>query len=178
MAGTLIAALYQINSERKRRHETEQEALRRHRRQQAEAISGWPDGRSLPSTPLILLNRSDQPVYEIVATLVMIQGGGARRGEDQLPAEFRKTLSVLPPGRWRVEVAGGWAGMSARPGLELAFTDRSGVHWVRRANGVLQEISEAAIDYYGLGRPQELAIPEPDDSRPPGADGGNGSCLL
>ena len=107
------------------RAEALKEAEGRERRQQAERISGWPGQGSLPTTPLILLNRSDEPVYEVVATLVLIQGGAARRGEDYIPSGYRRVISILPPGRWRVNVDGGWAGMSRRPGVEVAFTDRA-----------------------------------------------------
>jgi hypothetical protein len=169
VVGTLAAALFQIRTERLRRHEAEEREQQRSRRQQAERVAGWPGGRASGPhlTPLVLLNRSDQPVYEVVVTLVMVQGGGPRRSEDVVPSEFRRTLAILPPGRWAVEVAGGWAGMSRRPGVEVAFTDRAGVQWIRRAMGALDEIRKAPIDYYGLSRPQELGFPTPDEDRPP-----------
>jgi hypothetical protein len=160
VVGALFAAFYQIHTERTRRHADEEAERLRQRRQQAERVSGWPGQGSSPMTPLILLNRSDEPVYEVVATLVMIQGGGPRQGEDGVLPEYRGVIAVLPPGRFRVEVAGGWAGMSRRPGVEVAFTDRSGVHWIRRATGALEEITAPAIDHYGLGRPQGLVIPD------------------
>jgi hypothetical protein len=166
VAGALFAALYQIHTERMRRHADEEAERLRQRRQQAERVSGWPGQGAWPTTPLILLNLSDEPVYEVVASLVMIQGGGPRRGEDGVQPEFRRVIGILPPGRFRVEVAGGWPGMSRRPGVEVAFTDRSGVHWIRRATGTLDEITAPAIDHYGLGRPQELVIP---DEVPPSA---------
>jgi hypothetical protein len=78
---------------------------------------------------------------------VFIQGAGPRRGEDGVNSSYRRTLSILPPGRWRVEVPGGWAGMSRRPGVEVAFTDRAGIHWIRRATGALDEIQKAPIDH-------------------------------
>ena len=149
------------------RAEALKEAEGRERRQQAERISGWPGQGSLPTTPLILLNRSDEPVYEVVATLVLIQGGGARRGEDYIPSGYRRVISILPPGRWRVNVDGGWAGMSRRPGVEVAFTDRAGITWIRRAAGMLEEVKMPAIDHYGLDRPQELVVPISDETSPP-----------
>jgi hypothetical protein len=167
VVGALLAALYQINTERKRRHSDEQAERLRQRRQQAERVSGWPGRESLPTTPLILLNRSDEPVYEVVANLVMVQGAGPRRGEDNPAGRFRKVMGILPPGTWRVDVAGGWAGMSKRPGVEVAFTDRSGIHWIRRADGALEEIRKPAIDHYSLGRPQALEIPAPYSASPP-----------
>jgi hypothetical protein len=119
---------------------------------------------------LILLNRSDEPVYEVVVTMVFVQGAGWNLGEDYTGSGLRRVLAVLPPGRWRVEVESGWAGMSRRPGVEVAFSDRSGVCWIRRSNGMLEEIDQLPIDHYGLPRPQGLEIPEPDEpsaSTPP-----------
>jgi hypothetical protein len=161
--GTLVVALYQVRTERVARHASERRETDRLRRLQAERISGWPaaDGDA-SGTPLTLLNRSDEPVYEVVATLVMVQGAGAHRGEDWVPPGYRRTLSVLPPGRYRVLVESGWAGMSARPGVEVAFTDRAGAHWIRRATGALEEIKQPAIDHYGMSRPQALEFPVPE----------------
>jgi hypothetical protein len=149
VVGALAAALYQIRTERIRRHDDEEHERQQLRRQQAERISGWPvDSRpGRHDTSLILLNRSDEPVYEAVVTFVFIQGAGPRRGEDGVNSSYRRTLSILPPGRWRVEVPGGWAGMSRRPGVEVAFTDRAGIHWIRRATGALDEIQKAPIDH-------------------------------
>ena len=146
------------------RAEALREAEGRERRQQAERISGWPGQDSPPNTPLILLNRSNEPVYEVVATLVLIQGAGAHRGEDYIPPGYRRVIAILPPGRWRVNVDSGWAGMSRRPGVEIAFTDRAGITWIRRSTGMLEEVKMPAIDHYGLDRPQELVIPISDET--------------
>jgi hypothetical protein len=163
--GTLVVALYQVRTERVARHASERREAERVRRLQAERISGWPaaDGDA-SGTPLTLLNQSDEPVYEVVATLVMVQGSGPHRGEDGDFSGYRRTLSVLPPGRYRVLVESGWAGMSRRPGVEVAFTDRAGVHWIRRATGALEEIKRPAIDHYEMSRPQALSNPVPEGS--------------
>lgn len=166
--GTLVVALRQVHTERERRHEDEQRQAQRLHREQAEQVSGWPAGDSTSGhTSLILLNRSDEPVYEVVAMLVMVQGAGPRRGEDGVRPQYQSVLSVLPPGRWRLEVAIGWAGMSRRPGVEVAFTDRSGAHWIRRGTGALEEIQLPAIDHYGMSRPQGLDFPVPDEGGEP-----------
>jgi hypothetical protein len=180
VAGTLVAALYQIRTERLRRHAQELDLAQKERRRQAELISGWLSEDPSPPQPtvLALLNRSDAPVYEAVVTMVFIQGSGHQkaailvqgsqrrrvqiheltehvqgRGEEPVPPGYRRTLIAVPPGLWRVEVPPGWHGMSRRPGVEIAFTDRAGVHWIRRANGHLQEINKPGVDYYGLARP-------------------------
>jgi hypothetical protein len=57
-------------------------------------------------------------------------------------------------------VDGGWGGMSRRPGVELAFTDRAGVHWVRCADCNLVEIRQPPVEYYDLALPTNWGIPE------------------
>jgi hypothetical protein len=75
---------------------------------------------------------------------------------------------VIPPGRWRVSVDGGWNGMYSRLGLEVAFTDRAGAHWVRRADGRLEQLPRGAFDHFELSRPLDLTPPEPYDAPAPG----------
>jgi hypothetical protein len=139
-------------------------------REQAERVSVWP-GPSADPQPVALLNHSDEPVYEAVATFVFIDGLGPTRGEEVSPelAARRIRVGVIPPGRWRVCVDGGWNGMYPRLGLEVAFTDRAGAHWVRRADGRLEELPRGAFDYFELSRPLESTPPEPvhiSESRP------------
>jgi hypothetical protein len=43
--------------------------------------------------------------------------------------------------------------MHVQPGIELAFTDASGTHWIRRANGALEETPEEAVAHYNLPTP-------------------------
>jgi hypothetical protein len=133
------------------------------RRAQAEMVSVWPGPKADPQ-PVALLNGSDEPVYEAVATFVFIDGSGPMRGEDASMelAERRVRVGVIPPGRWRVCVDGGWNGMYSRLGVEVAFTDGAGVHWVRRADGRLERLPRRAFDYFGLSRPVELTPPEPE----------------
>jgi hypothetical protein len=168
VVGTLYLALIQIRAEQRHRRADQQAAQQRERRQQAERISGWPGQESAKATPIILLNRSDEPVYEVVATLVFVQGN-PKRGEDYLHRghnEFVSVMSVLPPGRWRVSVGGGWHGMNRRPGVEIAFMDRAGITWIRRATGALEDVERSPIDHYGLGRPQNLFVPVYDEILP------------
>jgi hypothetical protein len=155
-------------------------AVRRHRKEhrvhtepecraQAERVSAWPGPSSDPQ-PVALLNHSDEPVYEAVATFVFIDGSGPTRGEEVTPelAARRVRVGVIPPGRWRVCVDGEWNGMYARLGLEVAFTDRAGAHWVRRADGRLEQLPKGAFDYFQMARPLDLTPPEPYDAPRPG----------
>ena len=66
---------------------------------------------------------------------------------------YQRDLLDLPLGRFEVNVSGDWAGMSARPGVELAFTDGNGRNWLRSANGRLISIAKPAAQYYGLEEP-------------------------
>jgi hypothetical protein len=50
----------------------------------------------------------------------------------------------------------------------VAFTDRAGAHWVRRADGRLEQLPRGAFDYFELPRPLELTPPEQDDAPEPG----------
>lgn len=151
-------ALYQTATDRHRRTREEQ-------RSQARLVSGWPEGERLenntPTTIIVLANNSEEPVHQIVVSLVLIQGGGPRVGEELHSSDYRSILALLPPGKWVVEIHGDWHGMNRRPGIEIAFTDREGHHWIRRANGGLEQISDSAVDYYKIGRPQGFFIPVP-----------------
>jgi hypothetical protein len=49
--------------------------------------------------------------------------------------------------------------MFRRHGVEIAFTDRSGVNWLRSSNGSLVEIGEEPADYYGFPLPHDWASP-------------------
>ena len=142
-------------------------------RAQAERVSAWPGPSSDPQ-PVALLNHSDEPVYEAVATFVFIDGSGPARGEEVTPelAARRVRVGVIPPGRWRVCVDGEWNGMYSRLGLEVAFTDRAGVHWVRRVDGRLEQIPQGAFDYFASVSPAG-----PDAARAVRRPEGRGSVI-
>jgi hypothetical protein len=133
------------------------------------------DGR----TPIYVVNGSAEPVYEPVIGLVAIQGAAPRTMEQWLDARRRSfdvagearpipitTASILPPGKSVVWIQGtGWsAHLSGRSSAEIAFTDRAGIHWIRRSNGELGELSDGPLKYFGsrgLTAPFELQTPEP-----------------
>jgi hypothetical protein len=160
-AGWLTSVFIAVRRDRKEQHIVTEPQCRA----QAERVSAWP-GPSADPQPVALLNHSDEPVYEAVATFVFIDGSGPTRGEEVTPelAARRVEVGVIPPGRWRVCVDGEWNGMYARLGLEVAFTDRAGAHWVRRADGRLEQIPRGAFDYFALSRPLDLTPPEPYDA--------------
>jgi hypothetical protein len=183
--GALGAALWQIGAERSRRHEREaQEREERHLAQarliaavlgpeeQPAAGGAWTTGR----TGIDLINGSAEPVYRLVVVIVTIQGAGVARTiegwleyRDREREKYRPglapvpiaTASILPSGRYRVWIGGVWGrGTGARHGAEVAFTDRAGSHWIRRATGQLEELAEDPITHYLGAGPHDLCIPE------------------
>lgn len=162
--GTLLIALRQLTNERTvRRHEEDRRARSEHRRQ-AEAVSAWYGGGAGSVSYLELANMSHAPVYEVVVSLAFVQGAAPRSTSDWTELghwEFTRCLVALPPGRFRVEVPSDWGAMMARPGAEVGFTDVGGTHWVRRANGTVEEIGENAVDGFGLDRPVDFVAPIP-----------------
>jgi hypothetical protein len=144
-------------------------------------------------TPLYVSNTSAEPIYEVVVGLAHVQGTGPRHLEDFIkyqrdrlgqsqervrqggeaqPGDVYATqkpataLSVLPPGTWCAWIRGrGWqAPMGGRLGAEVAFVDRAGVSWIRRAMGELDELPERPLPYlqkFGFYGPHDFDPPEP-----------------
>ena len=174
--GTIAAvatALLQVAKERQQREDDRSLASERERKLQASRVSAWVlSGPTMTeSRPAIaFLNGSEEAVYNVIPTVVFVQGaGGPRTGEEW--AKFDRDMSVprtsvvlLPPGRWWVSVPNWGIAMGFRPAVEVAFTDRTGNHWVRRADGTLEELPKSPIEYYGdfgLHGPHDLVNPEP-----------------
>ena len=130
--GTMLAffvAFTQIATERAARKRAEVE-------DQAGRISAWVGeqrGGDRERMEAVLLNASGEPVFNVVAWLVMLQGAGPHRGEDDDSGDVSRhsAVGVLPPGRFVTTLPGHalWAGMYRRPGVELAFTDARGRHF-------------------------------------------------
>jgi hypothetical protein len=178
--GALGGALWQIRVERNRRIAQDARDREERRREQARKIACWPGESEDPgpidpwwgtSTPIDLVNGSDEPVYNVVVSIVLVQGAGAPRTTEELKerAEIqhdapRSTAAILVPGAWRVWVPGtGWdGGMGLRLGAEIAFTDRAGVSWIRRGTGALEELPKPTLEYFvdfGLYGPYDFQIP-------------------
>jgi hypothetical protein len=126
------------------------------RRAQAEQISAWhlPDDEEERSdgflVPLVLQNKSSQPVFDVIASLVQIVNEGESRPEG---SRFRALISRVPPGETKTRVLHPGRGMHFRASIELAFRDAAGNYWRRRGNGILQEVDQPPDKLYGLGRP-------------------------
>jgi hypothetical protein len=103
---------------------------------------------------MYVLNRSDAPVYRVVVTLAFLTGTPPKTGEEWVQnaggLPFARALGSLPPGQWRLDVDSGWGASGARPGVEVAFTDKAGRHWIRRADGRLEAIKDEAMTHYGV----------------------------
>ncbi len=152
-------------------------------RSQAQQIYGW-IGEPPPSTArtfaeannvgIYLGNSSDEPAYNVVVYLVWVQGAAYRTGEDAESYadgianggfsiySIRTVVQSLPPGRFVIEMKGpDNSPMQGELGVEVAFTDRAGRHWVRRATGELDQLQENPIGHYGIHRPltYDTAVP-------------------
>jgi hypothetical protein len=171
--GALAAAFWQIRTERRARVWQDTQDRRNARRAQAVRISGWiasPEDvarqewqdTALPRYGAVLLNHSEEPVYEAIASLVSIQGAGPSSVKGDGHLEYRAYLSVIPPGRHIADLGtcDGWP--SGRAGVDLSFTDAAGMHWLRYATGGLVEIDEPSAEYYAVARPLGWQIPSRD----------------
>lgn len=157
----VAVSLRQVYQERTARQADERRRRELDERSQAALVAAWlggPEereyGESAPDY-VSVLNGSLVPVYDAVATLVFVQGGGPRRGEDDRPLfDGRAVFAVVPPGRWYFAMPySGWRGVSAHPGIEIGFRDAHGQSWIRRATGDLVKIDQNPIDYYRYPRP-------------------------
>ena len=170
--GALFAALRQIHHERTARQRSEAQTTAAAERWQAERVSSWFSEGQGGVYAMVLSNASHEPVYSVVVTLVLVAGAGPIRGEDVAPATDisggRAHVAVVPPGRWRVALTDAyWGGMFRYPGVEVAFTDSAGRHWVRRALGALERLEAAPLEHFRV----DLLIGStllPDDIAPAG----------
>lgn len=132
--------------------------------EQALKVAAWiehptPDGR----LSVCVLNASETPIYRLVPWIVLVEGAGPRSGEE-LAAVFKDPANLVstelphgiltvPPGRSTTTLSWGGGAMHSRPGVEIAFTDGAGRHWIRRASGKLESSSKDAVEHYGLPMP-------------------------
>lgn len=174
--GALAAALWQIGNERRRRIAQESQARQEDRRSQARHVAAWFAAleSSSPTTPynISLINGSEEPVYCVFVCAVYIQGAAPTTTEEWLKLDALRhvvpvaMLSIIPPGRWAVQLRQYLdPPMQGRLGAEVAFSDRSGVHWVRRAMGNLEELPRSPTEYFsglGLNPPYDWTTPKAD----------------
>lgn len=151
---TFIVAFFQIHTERESRIKREKETHIRKMRDQAEHVSSWiAKVKDDPAQVWIAVsNQSTRPVYQVVLSLVMIQGNGPREGKEA-DATAHVLLSVAPPGVVFTSVAADYRGMHRHPGIEIAFKDADGKFWIRKADGDLVEINKPPTEYYDVDLP-------------------------
>jgi len=183
--GTVAAfsvALIQIRTERNLRQQTEDQDRKERHRAQARLISAMP-GPTEPEeglhplagrSAIDCINASSEPAYNVVLGIVFIQRAAPHTTEDMLKLRLGSgevagvpttTLSILPPGRTRAWIPGThWtSAMAGRAGAEIAFTDRAGSHWIRRATGELDELPVDPLEYFkqfNFYGPYEFQTPE------------------
>ncbi|QMV84847.1 hypothetical protein HW450_10970 [Corynebacterium hindlerae] len=148
--GAFIVTFTQIKIELTSRIKREKQEFKQIELYQASKISGWLHiGNSIPNcTSFIIHNGSELPIYNVVASLVIYSGSGPHSSEEVRSLEkkagnylyLRKASSSVPPGSRIVSFENSWGGMSRKPGIEIAFTDTNGIHWIRRHNGKLDKI--------------------------------------
>lgn len=183
--GTLAAALWQIRSERSRRLASDEQLRTERHLEQARLVAGYMGEQEEPAerpetladdqgrTAFYLANNSPEPVYSVVVGMVFVQGAGPHSLEDMLELNHKQygrrgpvtTVSILPGGLYRIWISGtGWHRiLSGRAGVEIAFSDAAGAHWIRRATGRLDELSKPPLEYlqdwefYG---PHDFQTPE------------------
>lgn len=136
--------------------------LEKEKRAQAESISIWVEERDwsvnpgipaekpskMPHFQLGIQNLSNTPVYNVVATVVTLGDGEFSTGEGFYGTEtkFRPqvTFPVLPSGNFKCELWGPYQYGEKMNQLvaEIAFTDSSEVHWIRRGTGTLNILED------------------------------------
>lgn len=155
----VIVALWLGGSDRRARRRAEERA-------HAEQIAAWMApprlDDSLGPGAVIISNASMQPVYDLAAVLVFRSGAAPHTGLDW--GDNRQTMISLIaqvlPGRYLqgLDMPEGGSPMGSGGVLlvEIAFTDRSGRHWLRNFDGGLQQLDQDAVDHYQLGRPTRI----------------------
>jgi hypothetical protein len=131
-------------------------------KQAAEQVIGWldtydgPEERKRLFYSLLLQNKSDQPVYDMIASIVRLIDGGltdTRVGDGRDPYQFRSLVGLLPPGQKKTRIEQPGQGMFRRWGVELAFQDAAGAYWLRQGNGIIRRVEQHPVDLYGIPKP-------------------------
>ena len=140
--------------------------VQRERRQQAELVTAWlgeevPGGEHDLYQVVVIRNASTQSVYQVIASLVSIQGAfrqtavpdresRTKRGQ---VIRFQRTVGQVPPREYETRIQSGGHGMHLKLGVEIAFQDAAGVYWLRHGDGRLKEVHEDPVTLYNLMRP-------------------------
>lgn len=134
----VILALWLAVADGRRRSRAE-------RRHQAELITAWVEQElnPVPWVWVTLANASNQVAYRLViSTVSVVDGSPVARPSN--PRTWRRFVSQLPPGK-RKPLSVDWSvasGITAQPGVEIAFQDAAGRSWIRDWNGKLNEVEK------------------------------------
>lgn len=125
-------------------------------RRQAEFATAWiasetMDSAGHPQLIVVVGNASHQSLYQVIVSLVAIQGAWRRDGREY--AGYRAFLWQAPPGETTAQISYEGHAMSLRFSVELAFRDAAGRSWRRRGDGMLEQLSTGPAAFY--------AVPEP-----------------
>lgn len=152
----------------------------------ARRVCGWAtpretetkDGLERYPEQIYFSNTSGEPVYELIAYLVYVQGAAASTGEEvesffrsdpyqNYPGigvgDVRVIVQILPPGNFHLKLESyPDHPQQGRLGLEVAFSDGSGGQWVRRVpSGVLEPLASGPVAHYGIELPLDYNVLEP-----------------
>jgi hypothetical protein len=129
---------------------TARKAFNAQQQAQAEAISAWDT-----LTQVTFCNTSGAPAYHCIATLVNLRHESPKPVAKYRQEANRAYCDPLLPGERRLVTYKDHGGMfpGARFGVELAFTDNAGRHWLKPARGPLHRINESPLEHYGLTEP-------------------------
>ena len=109
-----------------------------------------------PQFGLEVMNNSNDVIYQVILTAVLVQGAGPQDARDVEGCGCRVLLSSVAPGKTVRPIGHLDCSMHKALGCEVAFTDRYGRSWVRKSDGHLGRIRcKAPVDYYGLRQPVE-----------------------
>lgn len=197
--GTVAAvavALRQVARERASRIKREQQDQSDRHRAHASLISAWlgptqeipranrqsydnpmDTARHNYRTAIHVHNSSSEPIYDVVAGIVFIQGAAPRTLEAfvEFRARYMREMAeersrnvgteqaargagpdpyivtaIVPPGTWCLWLQGSPPSvLSGRRGVDVAFVDRNGTSWIRRAMGQLEELNERPLQHLG-----------------------------
>jgi hypothetical protein len=156
--GAVLSTINLVGQRRRDRLAMDREArqdqltMEEARRRQADQVTGWLVRDEGPEEPgrlysgLMLQNGSSQPVRQLIASVVTMQGSGRRTAvgeeldhEEELRlSAYRVFVGLLPPGETKTRIGNPGQGMYVRYGIELAFQDAAGCNWLRQGDGILK----------------------------------------
>ncbi len=166
--GTFVFSLIQIRDSRKQFDAVRKEQAELQRKSHASRIAAWfernekveedankaANGKFLLWT-IRISNGNKTPIYDVVVTVVGQHGAGPRnRGEENDgDCPYRALFHEVPPGEWTSIIQTSGGGMHVVTTLEISFTDPMGNHWIRRGNGILEQIDSDPLRYYKIVMP-------------------------